>query len=272
MRLYVADKPGHTSLSVKPWSERGFTAFNSEAEDEVLNDEGRCIVARSSHCPFAELHSTGELTALRNDPPTPHCQVAVVTICQDSSKRVLLARRSRAERSTPGAWVMPGTVVKEGERLVEAAIRGLKEDTSLDVVGSGFGKMKLVGAWEGVFPFDLSRGSPQAHSLVFYFIGHCVDAAMLELDADLDACAWVGKEEADLITGLQKPRQHAMKVPRRMYGWETSSGDISATSFSPALLQEEYPNRHGQGLLEGDRVMLQEWSKHAWYEHTYTKE
>ena len=130
--------------------------------------------------------------------------------------------------------------------------------------------MKLCGVWEAVFPFRLEKGEPQAHSMVFFMLGHCHDASQIELSRDLDAAAWVNQDEVELITGMKPASAMAGKMDRRLYGWETSSGNTAATTFPLRLVQGEYPNRLGQGFGEAHLWMLQEWCSKRWYNHTYT--
>jgi 8-oxo-dGTP diphosphatase len=67
----------------------------------------------------------------RYDYPRPALTVDVVLVTRDARPRVLLIRR----KSEPfaGKWALPGGFVDEGERLIDAGRRELKEETGTTV-------------------------------------------------------------------------------------------------------------------------------------------
>lgn len=62
--------------------------------------------------------------------PRPAVTVDVVLITREPKPRVLLIQRKCDPFA--GAWALPGGFVNEGERLVDAARRELKEETGVD--------------------------------------------------------------------------------------------------------------------------------------------
>lgn len=65
--------------------------------------------------------------------PAPPIQVAACVVRRDDG-HILMARR-RPEQTSPGFWEIPGGKVEPGERLDQAAMRELKEETG--VIGQG---------------------------------------------------------------------------------------------------------------------------------------
>ena len=63
--------------------------------------------------------------------PRPALTVDVVAVTREAKPRVLLIQR-KAEPFA-GTWALPGGFVDEGERLVDAAVRELEEETGMSV-------------------------------------------------------------------------------------------------------------------------------------------
>jgi 8-oxo-dGTP diphosphatase len=62
--------------------------------------------------------------------------VAAKAIVRRADGAVLLIRRSLESKSDPGAWDLPGGKMDYGERLVDALVREVREETSLAVTDS----------------------------------------------------------------------------------------------------------------------------------------
>ena len=74
--------------------------------------------------------------------PTPVPAVGVVCLRGDS---VLLIRRGTPPRQ--GEWSLPGGRIEPGERVVEAALRELREETGVEAAITG-----LIDVVDGLFP------------------------------------------------------------------------------------------------------------------------
>ncbi|HEX8818688.1 MAG TPA: NUDIX hydrolase [Archangium sp.] len=86
----------------------------------------------------------------KNPLPTVDC------IIELPGDRIVLIRR----KNPPPGWALPGGFVNEGERLDQAAVREVKEETGLDV--------ELV---EQFFTYSDPRRDPRKHTLSTVFIG-----------------------------------------------------------------------------------------------------
>jgi 8-oxo-dGTP diphosphatase len=77
-------------------------------------------------------------------PPLPAPVPAVGVVCLRGGE-VLLIRRGRPPRQ--GEWSLPGGRIEPGERVVEAALRELREETGVEAEITG-----LIDVVDGVFP------------------------------------------------------------------------------------------------------------------------
>jgi 8-oxo-dGTP diphosphatase len=90
------------------------------------------------------------MSQFKNPLPTVDCIVEL------PGDRIVLIRR----KNPPLGWALPGGFVNEGERLDQAAVRELKEETGLDV--------QLV---EQFFTYSDPNRDPRKHTLSTVFIG-----------------------------------------------------------------------------------------------------
>ena len=99
--------------------------------------------------------------------------------------RILLARRKVSVNS--GTWAMPGGLVETGETLVEAAIREVKEETSLTISSP-----KFMTYHEIIMKDD--EGAAERHYVLAIFVAKSESGLAVAGD-DADAVSWFEQDE-----------------------------------------------------------------------------
>ncbi|XP_041740450.1 nucleoside diphosphate-linked moiety X motif 17 isoform X2 [Coregonus clupeaformis] len=167
-------------------------------------EKGRGIpLKRASFCPFKYL-SVAEAAAIPLDVQSRGVDVGVAILLQSANQKVLLTRRSSSLRIFPNVWVPPGGHVELDERLLDAGLRKLREETGLKL-DPGDVSAQLLGLWESVFPPMLSRGMPQRHHVVTYMLLNTslthqqLQASLHPEPAEVSGCLWV---DASLVKAI----------------------------------------------------------------------
>jgi 8-oxo-dGTP diphosphatase len=115
--------------------------------------------------------------------PVPGVGVAVI-----DAARVLLVRKDRGPWS--GHWAVPGGRVEMGERLADAAIREVREETGLDVrLGPVIWTGEVI---DSEFP-------PQWHFVLVDYVGFVLGGDLIAGD-DAAEARWVTIDEARQLT------------------------------------------------------------------------
>ena len=95
-------------------------------------------------------------------------RIGVAVVLENvETHQVLITKRSEKLRSFSGGWVVPGGHVDKGELLAQAAAREVEEEVGIEV---DYTELTLLGIWESVYPFKLTKDVPHSHHhCVFYF-------------------------------------------------------------------------------------------------------
>lgn len=131
------------------------------------------------------------------DYPRPALTVDLALVTREDRPRVLLIRRKKDPFA--GRWALPGGFVDEGERLIDAARRELREETGT-----------TVGELEQLYTAGDPGRDPRGWTVSVVYLGR-VDADQLKPVAADDA-AEVGWFPLDELPGLAF--DHAMLLGR----------------------------------------------------------
>lgn len=121
---------------------------------------------------------TSELSLRRVYPEAPRVGVGVVVT--DEGRLLLIKRRDPPD---PGLWTVPGGLVELGERVEEAAVREVEEETGV--------KVELQGLLDVVDKIVLDeQGRVKYHYVIIDFLGRPLTKELRASPEVLDA-AWV---------------------------------------------------------------------------------
>nr|XP_020665908.1 nucleoside diphosphate-linked moiety X motif 17 [Pogona vitticeps] len=142
-----------------------------EAHQFLISDREFCgsskvLLKRPPFCPI-KLLSADQAASLPGEIRDRGVDVGVAVLLQSATGEVLLTRRARRLSIFPNVWVPPGGHVEPDEKLLEAGLRELQEETGLQLQAGEF-SCQTLGLWESVYPPYLSRGLPRRHHVVLY--------------------------------------------------------------------------------------------------------
>lgn len=145
------------------------------------------------------------MTAAREYPDAPRVGVGAVVLDGD---RVLLARRGRAPSA--GKWSIPGGLVDLGERLEEAAIREVEEESGL--------RVRLLGLCGVIDRVVREQDAVRYHYVIVDYVAECV-GGRLEAGSDAAEVRWVAVSELaqyETTDGLVDMIEKALAIQRAM--------------------------------------------------------
>jgi 8-oxo-dGTP diphosphatase len=119
---------------------------------------------------------------LRNEKSSPGPTIGV-SVCVVQAGRVLLTQRARPPFEN--LWSLPGGHVKRGERLRDAALRELKEETGIN---ASLGE--IIG-WNEII-------RPEKHVVIAVFTAQFESGEAVAAD-DAKAVRWVDHREIDTL-------------------------------------------------------------------------
>ena len=190
--------------------------------------------------------------------PPPNVRLGAVAIPINSANEVLLTRRPRLMRTFPGAWVLPGgSVDREDESVVHAALRELEEETGLKAPLDACEQPAPLCLWESCFPVSFDEWAAQrkegvrrtAHFLISFVVVRVGSVAPLRLQpAECDAAVWVPLGDvAAALCGDGSATSAECYAAAPMDG-------VDGTTVAPVKPQQlagVYPNALGEGVGRG---------------------
>jgi 8-oxo-dGTP diphosphatase len=145
------------------------------------------------------------MTASREFPDAPRVGVGAVVL---DGERVLLARRGRAPSA--GKWSIPGGLVHLGERLEEAAVREVQEETGLHV--------RLLGLCGVIDRVVRDADVVRYHYVIIDYVAESV-GGRLQAGTDAAEVRWVAVGDLgqyDCTEGLAEMILRALAIQRAM--------------------------------------------------------
>jgi len=145
------------------------------------------------------------MAAAREFPEAPRVGVGAVVL---DGERVLLARRGRAPGA--GKWSIPGGLVDLGERLEEATVREVEEESGL--------RVRLLGLCGVIDRVVREQDAVRYHYVIIDYIAECV-GGLLEAGSDAAEVRWVAVGDLgqyDTTEGLTDMVQRALAIQRAM--------------------------------------------------------
>jgi 8-oxo-dGTP diphosphatase len=145
------------------------------------------------------------MSALREFPDAPRVGVGAVVL---DGERVLLARRGRAPSA--GKWSIPGGLVHLGERLEEAAVREVQEETGLHV--------RLLGLCGVIDRVVRDADVVRYHYVIIDYVAESV-GGRLQAGTDAAEVRWVAVGDLgqyDCTEGLADMILRALAIQRAM--------------------------------------------------------
>jgi ADP-ribose pyrophosphatase YjhB (NUDIX family) len=145
------------------------------------------------------------MAAAREFPEAPRVGVGAVIL---DGERVLLARRGRAPGA--GKWSIPGGLVHLGERLEEAAVREVEEESGL--------RVRILGLCGVLDRVVREQDAVRYHYVIIDYVAECVDG-LLEAGSDAAEVRWVAVGDLgqyDTTEGLTGMVQRALAIQRAM--------------------------------------------------------
>ncbi|XP_073703085.1 nucleoside diphosphate-linked moiety X motif 17 isoform X2 [Garra rufa] len=234
--------------------------------------DGGVPLKRASFCPIKYL-SHSEADSLPPDTLSRGVDVGVAVLLQSANQRLLLTRRASSLRIFPNVWVPPGGHVELDEKLLDAGLRELKEETGLKLSPEEISS-QLLGMWESVYPPMLSRGLPKRHHVVTYILlkssqSHLQLQTCLRADpAEVSACVWVDaglvKVVVSAVDGEDDSVQIPADLPQTVSVTEVSPhGELSEISLPVSVFCNRAPD-HGEDIERvstGTKFALELWLK-----------
>mmetsp|Transcript_25195 Transcript_25195/g.51255 ORF Transcript_25195/g.51255 Transcript_25195/m.51255 type:complete len:340 (-) Transcript_25195:369-1388(-) len=223
-------------------------------------------IQHAPRCPAAAQDDISPLPTVAGADSKP-VRAAVSVLVIDDAGRVLLTRRGPEMRTFPGTWVLPGGHVDAGERLAEAAVRELLEETGLETSPD----LHVHCAWESTYPALLEHGEPKVQHVVVYFLAKLPTAGASEKSGggcgggagdgtrprvrmqpvEVDCYTWLTKEQVKRVC-MRDQQAAGEEQVGCMLSPQAGGGEGTPSQLTTAEISGH--------LAEGVRFALKRWS------------
>ncbi|XP_036439296.1 nucleoside diphosphate-linked moiety X motif 17 [Colossoma macropomum] len=237
------------------------------------SQEGGVPLKRAPFCPIKFL-SHSEAASLPPDTLNRGVDVGVAVLLETANQRLLLTRRAATLRIFPNVWVPPGGHVEMDEKLLDAGLRELREETGLKLNPEDISSTRLLGLWESVYPPMLSRGLPQRHHIVTYML---LSSRLTDLQlqsclrpepGEVSGCVWadVGLVKAIIsaVDGEENSVHLPADLPQYVSVMEVSPVGELSESMVPVLVFCNRATAQGEDVERvstGTKFALELWLK-----------
>ncbi|XP_023656957.2 nucleoside diphosphate-linked moiety X motif 17 isoform X2 [Paramormyrops kingsleyae] len=169
------------------------------------------MLKRASFCPFKHI-SKSEAAALPVGVQSRGVDVGVVVLLQSANQKLLLTRRAAGMSIFPNVWVPPGGHIEFDEKMVDAGLRELREETGLKINQEDISS-QILGLWE---------------------------ASLRPEPAEVSGCLWVDAEIVKGIVSAVDGEEDAGKLPENLPQtvsmWEVSPEGRLCPSVLPVSI------------------------------------
>ncbi len=209
-------------------------------------DPGGALIRRPPQCPI-KLMRQEHVDQLTEDVISRGVGVAVVALVESSDAHVLLTRRAKHMRTFPGIWVPPGGGIDEGETLLQAGLRELKEEVGLDIGSEEACQARVLCLWESVYPPLLERGAPKRHHVVVYFhillkeAHGLLDERIVFQQEEVDASAWLSRDNVNVVVHGKRSDGTEANKTFKMKVLDEESGQVKHVDCPSQVLRAKAP-------------------------------
>lgn len=236
---------------------------------EIYPSDQGLRLEHAQGCPCRFLTST-DIANIASETKSQGVVVGVAVILQSSDRHVLLTRRAKHMRTFPGVWVPPGGHLEPGEKLQEACMRELREETGLQFSQDNLTVTRL-GLWESVYPPVIAMGLPKRHHIVVYLLAqaredhHTLETKVKLQEHELDAATWLDQYVATEVASSDDYGQ-TNKMPMRYFKASVIQDGTVTTKNLPlsilmATLPPSGPPVESERLSSGTKFALRQWLK-----------
>lgn len=207
----------------------------------------RLPLYHSAHCPAQRFTTElGNLQVLPKKVP-----IVCSIILKSSDNSILISRKTEYMSIYEKHWSFPCNKVQAKESVCKAGLRGLREDTGVNIFETPSGytynnlavNVRPICMYESVFPRELEIGLPRNQVLVVFYEATlpCMAREIVVRPGDVDLLVWLSRED---WINMQNDEEGSIHAIGKDY-------DLDFTAFKGIS-----PNSSGEGISEGHFIAL----------------